>query len=225
MNLFNLDSKFMQFADKFANLMWLNFLTLICCLPIITIGASLTAMHNVLLKIYHDEDTYIANSFFKAFKKNLKQSTIIWIIYLAIIVVVVLDFIIIRGYAHDIPSILQYGLIIFGVLVAFSLSWVFILQSRYENRVLQTIKNSFYVSFMHIVYSVMLIILSIIPALCISLFSIGVPLVIAFGFTVPGILQTMLYSKVFDKLEEVDRKAQSDGTILESKTNNEEEKD
>ena len=38
MKLFNLDSPLMQFLNKVADLMWLNVLTLICCIPIVKIG-------------------------------------------------------------------------------------------------------------------------------------------------------------------------------------------
>lgn len=207
MGIFNLDSKFMHYANKFADLMFLNILTLICCIPIITIGASITAMHNVLLKIYRDEESYIAKAFFKSFKENLKQSTAIWLIYLVLILVLVLDFFYIRDYNLDMPKFFQYALYIVAIIGAFSFSWVFILQSRYENKVVHTIRNSFIVGISHFFYSIMMIILAAIPIFCLAFFSVAVPLCFAFGFTLPGLLQTMLYSRVFDKIEGVDRKA------------------
>ena len=48
--LFNIDSPVMRFLGKVADLMILNLVTLLCCIPVVTIGASLTAMHYVLLK-------------------------------------------------------------------------------------------------------------------------------------------------------------------------------
>ena len=49
--IFDLDSPFMRVLNRVADLMILNLVTLICCLPVVTIGASLTAMHYVLLKM------------------------------------------------------------------------------------------------------------------------------------------------------------------------------
>lgn len=43
--------------------MWLNILTLICCIPIITAGAAFTSMHYVALKIVRNEESYITRSF------------------------------------------------------------------------------------------------------------------------------------------------------------------
>ena len=44
MKLFNLDSPVMVFLTKVANLMILNLLTIICCIPIITVGPAVTAL-------------------------------------------------------------------------------------------------------------------------------------------------------------------------------------
>ena len=68
--LFNLDSPIMVFLSKMADLLILNLLALICCIPIITIGASMTAMSYVTLKMVRDEECYIAKDFFKSFRQN-----------------------------------------------------------------------------------------------------------------------------------------------------------
>ena len=64
---FDMDSPVMRTLNKVADLMWLNILTLVCCLPVITAGASITAMHYVLLKMVRNEESYITKDFFKSF--------------------------------------------------------------------------------------------------------------------------------------------------------------
>ena len=49
MKLFNLDSPVMVFLSKVANLMILNVLTIICCIPIFTAGAAITALYYVTI--------------------------------------------------------------------------------------------------------------------------------------------------------------------------------
>ena len=63
MKIFDLDSPLMNVLNKMADLMWLNILTLICCIPIITAGAAFTSMHYVALKIVRNEESYITRSF------------------------------------------------------------------------------------------------------------------------------------------------------------------
>ena len=81
--IFSLDSPFVQFMNRVADIMWLNILFVICCIPVITIGASVTAMYYVTLKMVRNEESYITKSFFKSFKLNFKQATAIWLIILA----------------------------------------------------------------------------------------------------------------------------------------------
>lgn len=100
--LFNIDSPVMRFLGKVADLMILNLVTLVCCIPIVTIGASLTAMHYVLLKMVRDRECYIVRSFFKSFKANFKQATVIWLIILLVLVIFAADLRIINASA-DFP--------------------------------------------------------------------------------------------------------------------------
>mgnify|MGYP000826074887 FL=1 len=59
MKLFNLDSPVMVFLSKVANLMILNVLTIICCIPIFTAGAAITALYYVTIKMARGDDPYI----------------------------------------------------------------------------------------------------------------------------------------------------------------------
>ena len=68
--LFNMDNKFFTVMGRVADLIMLNVVFLICCLPIVTIGASLTALHYVTLKMTRNEESYIIRSFFKSFKSE-----------------------------------------------------------------------------------------------------------------------------------------------------------
>ena len=91
MKLFNLDSPVMVFLSKVANLMILNVLTIICCIPIFTAGAAITALYYVTIKMARGDDPYIIKGYFKSFKENFKQATIIWLIMLVVIAIIAVD--------------------------------------------------------------------------------------------------------------------------------------
>ena len=69
---FNMDNKFFTFMGRIADLCILNIICLVCCIPIVTAGASITAMYYVTLKMVRNEEAYIVRSFFKSFKDNFK---------------------------------------------------------------------------------------------------------------------------------------------------------
>lgn len=211
-NLFKVDSKFMQMMNKFADLMYLDILTLICCIPIITIGPALTAMHYVLLKMYRNEGAPITKSFFKSFKMNFKQSVVLGLIYVVIAVVLFIDFVYIRQ-MEDVSLFMEIVVIVAIVLYAFSYVWLFPLQCRYENPIKTTIKNSFMVGALNFPKSFMMILISFAPILILSMTNAVTPAVIMLGLTIPGYVQAMLYSRVFDKMEGIERTI--DGEVIE----------
>ena len=69
--LLDYDGPIVHFTEKAGQLIWLNILTIVCCLPVVTMGASFAALNTVVLKMSRNEEGYITKQFFKAFKANL----------------------------------------------------------------------------------------------------------------------------------------------------------
>lgn len=78
--LLNPDNPLMRFLTKMAYSAYLNILWFLCCLPIVTAGASTTALFYVTLKMAKNEEGNLTKEFFRAFRQNLKQATKIWLI-------------------------------------------------------------------------------------------------------------------------------------------------
>lgn len=198
---FNLDSPFMQFLNKVADLMWLNVLTLICCIPIFTIGASLTAAHYAALKMRRNEEGYVTREFFKSFKMNFKQATLIWLMALVMIFVLACDFYIMSN-SEGISYWIRVIIMAAGVLLIFTLTWVFAMQARFTNTIKGTIKNAFALSILKFPRTILMIIVNLIPTAVFLLDMRTFPVVLFFGITVPIYVNAMLYNKVFKGLEE-----------------------
>lgn len=202
MKLFDIDSPLMQGLSKMADLMWLNVLTLLCCLPVVTIGASLTALNYMALKIVRDEECYVTRGFFKSFKQNFRQATVIWLIFLAVIIVLAVDFRIMWT-AETPPSAIMQALVgaaaIFGL---FAFMFVFPLLAKFDNPVLKTVKNAFLVSAIQFPKTILMIILYAIPILLFRYVYVAMPLALMFGLSVPAWLSAKMYNKFFRKLED-----------------------
>lgn len=192
----------MQALGKMADLMWLNILTIICCIPIITAGASLTAMHYMALKIARNEECYITRGFFKSFKENFRQATLIWLMMLAVIVLLVGDFVIMKYSDMEFGTFLQIVIIIVAVLFVFTAMFIFPVLAKFENTIFRTIKNAFLMSIMQFPKTILMVILFALPPVLFVLFYQIVPLVFLFGLSVPAWLSAKLYTKFFQKLED-----------------------
>lgn len=202
MKLFDMDSPLMQGLSKMADLMWLNILTVICCLPVVTVGASLTALNYMALKIARDEECYITKGFFKSFRANFKQATAIWLIFLIVIIVLVVDFRIMWAPGAEVNMIIQTLIGASALFCLFAFMFVFPLLAKFDNPVLKTIKNAFLVSAVQFPKTILMIVLYVIPVLLFIDVYLAIPLTLMFGLSVPAWLSAKMYGKFFRKLED-----------------------
>ena len=84
MKFFSYESKFSQLLLKLSYSCYLNLLWLICSLPIVTIGASTTALYYASLKLIREEENSVTRQFFRSFRENFKQATVLWLILLGV---------------------------------------------------------------------------------------------------------------------------------------------
>ena len=110
----------------------------------------MTALYYVTIKMARrGSSSYIVKSYFKSFKENFKQATIIWVVMLALIIVLVLDWEVVTlmmdGNAAKIMKIVLGVVTIFFVLTGL---YIFPVLSRFENTIRQTVKNAFLISIM-----------------------------------------------------------------------------
>ena len=164
MSFFSLDSKFSQIMGRVFDLMMLNIIFLIMCIPIVTIGANFTAMYYVTLKMSKNEETYIFRTYWKSFRENFKQATAIWLILLAVLIVLILDLLLVMR----MPGTITYLRFVFLVLIFFEamvLSYVFPVLSRFDNTVKNTIKNSILMAIRHLPWTIMILLVNLCPLL------------------------------------------------------------
>ena len=202
MKIFDLDSPLMQFLNKMADLLWLNILTFICCIPIVTIGASLTAMHYMALKMVRNEECYITRGFFKSFKENFRQATLIWLLLLLLFAVLLGDFYIMRNSGMEFSQALQIVITAVGVLVLFTATFVFPVLAKFENTIYRTLKNALIMSILQFPKTIAMLILGIVVPIALYIFvPAATPVVFLFGLSVPAFLSALMYNKFFKKLE------------------------
>lgn len=202
MKFLDIDGPLIQFLSKLADLMWLNILTILCCIPVITIGASLTALHYMAIKIVRGEEGYITKGFFKAFRENFKQSTVIWLIFMVIIGVLATDYFIVLNAGVEINSVIKILIVLIAGMTLFTFMYVFPLQSKFSNTVKKTIGNAFFLSLLQWPKTLLMIVLYIMPYVLIYVLPGLIPVILVFSLSVPAVLSARLYNKFFLKMEE-----------------------
>lgn len=140
---FNPDSPLMRFLTKLADLMILNLLFLLSCIPVVTIGAAWTALYYVTLKMVRDEEDSIVRGFFRAFRRNWKQATILWLMVLGLGAVMVLDIRFLNAMGDSATAAaMKTAVEILGVLGLMVLQYLFPGLARFEASTGNTLKNA-----------------------------------------------------------------------------------
>lgn len=231
--LFDLDSPLMRILNKVADLMILNVATLLFCVPglfsgyialqiytsenvvnlpaillfivlSIPMGSALTGMHFVLLKMVRGDEAYIVKDFWKSFKLNFKQASVIWLIFEVAGFLLVLDYKIYMG-SDTFPKVMLIMTGVVAVIVFIIYIYVFPVLSRFSNTIANTIKNSFLMSIlglprtlgMMVITGVAFMLPVMVPTLIYRIF----PIYILFGLSLPGFLCALLYSPLFKRFE------------------------
>lgn len=202
--LFNMDNPFWAAMGKVADLIVLNFLFIVCCIPVFTIGASWTALYFVTIRMVKKEEGYIIKDFFRSFKENFKQATGIWLLILLLAAVFFLDFKVYKLLPGTISKVLTVIATVLAVVVFITAIYVFPILSRFVNSVRNTIKNAFLISIMHVPYTILFVILFFLPFVGLAFFIWIAPLVIMLGFSAPAYWASVLWVRIFKKFEPKD---------------------
>ncbi len=197
----DMDSPIMRFLNRVADLMIMNFLMMFCCIPVITAGAAFTAMHYVFLKVVRGEEGYLIKGFFKSFKENFKQATIIWLLMLLVVAVYVGDSFIFNYSGLTFPRALIIAVVAVAVLLVLIAVYVFPLQARFENSVKNTLKNAMILAFANLPKTLLMVACYALPIVIVYFSSYAILFVFLFGISAPAYGAAWIYSGIFKKLE------------------------
>ena len=203
--IFNLDNWIMRFFSRIFDVVILNFAFIICCIPIITIGASLTAMYSITLKMVRNEESHIIRGFLKAFKQNFKQGTVIGMIAIIITFFITVDLRIIGIIGDDKFKVLQVLCYVLAIWAYIIFLYAFPLLAKFKNTTKEVFKNSFILSVINLKWTILLILLNI--PFVLMLFYSGLSMFLLFtiliicGFSGLALIQSFIFGKVFEKYE------------------------
>lgn len=206
-NIFNLESPMMQMLTRIGDMILLNVLFLLCCIPVITAGASIAAMHKMLQEIVYDTDSSTVKGFFRAFKANFKQATIVWLVMLAVILSLGCDFLLIVTYFSGTEAIrwMIILLAVLAVLVSCVAAYMIPLLVRYENRLRQHLNNAVILAVIKLPRTLGLLALNFLPliilVLDLNVFIQTLIFWVFIGFSFTTYLETLLLQPVFNELE------------------------
>ncbi|HHX59733.1 MAG TPA: YesL family protein [Epulopiscium sp.] len=192
-SFFNLEGPFYKWGTEIADVMILSLLWLVCSLPIVTIGASTTALFYVYGKKVRKEDPYIVKSFFESFKQNFKQATLLTLMMGVIFMSEYLYFEILRSGQG--PAWVKIIGLFFMIQATFITLYIFPVLSRFEMTIKNIVISSFIFANKHFITSIIctiLFLISVFAVVSLTPFAI-------FAFGIYALLSSFLFQRIFTK--------------------------
>lgn len=157
-SFFSYGGNYIYYMEKIFDAASLNLLWLLCCLPVVTIGASMAAFYATFHKQTVKREGNITKIFFKSFASNFKPSLGLWAILAAVIFVFQLNLGIV--YAKMEGNAAVFMLLLYGVCLFFAIGTViyaFPALSRFDMPAGWILKVSIYMCFRHLPRTILLV--------------------------------------------------------------------
>lgn len=206
MKFWAIDSPVMRVLGRLGDIIILNMIFVAGCIPVLTIGTSLSALYTVAMKMTRGEDPSVWKEFWKAYKRNFKPATICWLIMAVIAILLFVDFRLIgvlKG--SGMYSIMR---VVLAVILG---TWILMFQylfpyiARFENGIFATLRNALLLAAAHIPSTIVIVGLSV-GSVILTLFTsrsfvVASIIWVFFGFAVLTYVQAFLLCRIFEKYE------------------------
>lgn len=197
--IFDTDNVFFRAVATFGYIWWLHILWLICSIPIVTIGASTTALCYSCMKLRKKEG-YVTANFFHSFKENFWQSTAIFFVFL--LTGAVLGFNLIVGKWFQIPfyTIIKNVMFVLMVPYGITLLYVFAIQAKFRNKIKKTIQYAFWLALINPAKTICMVLIMAFVAVLNTTIVLANFVTISMGAGIVMYVLSAYYNKIFDRI-------------------------
>ena len=192
------DGKFVKVLNRIADLVGLNLLAILFCIPIITIGASITAVYGCIFRIQEKREGYLTKDFWKLFKECFRSSTIIYLVGVAVVAMLYLDY---QIFATDSRlDILQVLVVAGGILVAEIFTYAFPMESYFENSLKASVKNALLLGISNIPYTLLMLGINVFPFFLVARIPVTFGIWFLIGISGVAWINSFFLKKIFSKV-------------------------
>ena len=192
------DGKFVKVLNRIADLVGLNLLAILFCIPIITIGASITAVYGCIFRIQEKREGYLTKDFWKLFKECFRSSTIIYLVGVAVVAMLYLDY---QIFATDSRlDILQVLVVAGGIVVAEIFTYAFPMESYFENSLKATVKNALLLGISNIPYTLLTLGINVFPFFLVARIPVTFGIWFLIGISGVAWINSFFLKKIFSKV-------------------------
>ncbi len=202
--LFDLNSPLVVFLTKIADLMLLNILFLLSCIPVVTIGAAIVGLITSTASIYRGESPAITNSFFQNIKKKWSKATVIWLVFCLLAFFILVNFLMAKQFSTlFFKNSMRFFLYCVIVLSLFPLLYIFRMVAMTNLSLSEVVVESVKMSIKQLPLTVMLIVGVVLFILLVTFSSFFLRIVYGLFLTIGCSLLSLFMSKISSNFEDV----------------------
>jgi uncharacterized membrane protein YesL len=204
-DFFSMEGPFNRYGGMLADIVLVSFMWLLFTLPVVSAGASTTALFYVTTRRLSEREGYITTDFWTSFKSNFKRATVVWLIYLTVTLLVLANIFIISNPENEgiqMRTFMFAAQLVILIITGLMSVYLYPLLARFDMKLIDIIKSAFFLTFRHFLTTLACVVML---GIAIFLFIQFLPLLIV----LPGAyawLASLLLMRVFRKYRpEMDR--------------------
>ena len=190
-----------DFMNRFSDLIVLNIIFILSCVPVITVGPALVALYSVSLKLADGSEGYVVKGYIKAFKENFKQGIVVGIVLEIIGFVLGYDAVVLYYSKESYAGMGFFITVVALAVIVMVMQFIFPLLARYQNTIKNTVKNACLIAVSKLPYTALLLVLELFCVLVCYLSVFGYLYVGLFGCSFCAFLQSKILKKIFMQIE------------------------
>lgn len=209
--MFKYDGKFGRIMTKIFDLIMLNAMFIVMCIPIITIGANVTALYAIFFQIIKKNESSVYKLYFNNFKENFKQATMMWLILLTVVLVLLMDLFII-GQLKGVWRIVIFSTYSFLAISIIYCLFMFPMISKFKNSLWEQAKNIFLVIISYLPRVVVLLLVNFGPIFVVfkwfpNIYGLFIYFYLFIGSSLTLYLNSIIFNAIFMNLIEVKKRS------------------
>lgn len=202
-SIFDTDNFFMKICEKILDLVTVNLIFLLSCLPIVTIGIAKVSLYQTLFAIKGARRVKVTATYVQAFRKNWKVGLKLSLLELLIVGISLFDLLLFwrqETMPFQMLKATCIGVIIFASLLFLC---VYPLAAKFEMTVKDLLQTGLIMVSLHFLWFFLMI--ALLAAIIFFLSSsgfvllLGFPLFVLVGFAALGFLQLPIMENIFNK--------------------------
>jgi len=200
-SFFNPKSAGTRFLTNICNLIIVNFIFMISCIPLFTIGASVTALYRITIAILAGDNPAVLKDYFKSFRDNFLKATGLQFLYMGLTAFFVFEIYMVRTMLEEKYQWSSYFAYFFIILIFASSFYAFPLLAWFHESFKQLLKNSVLIAVTNLPVTIMYLVISAGLAFLIYQFpTITLSLMVFMGISLFALFYSIFLKRIFEKL-------------------------